>query len=44
MSSMEEFLLVVLLLEGSILIIGFFGLLKIILWISETFKTVLYLF
>ncbi|CAD8070191.1 unnamed protein product [Paramecium primaurelia] len=43
-SSMSDFVIIILILESCIFIIGFFGLLLIILWICQTFKAVLKMF
>ncbi|CAD8103477.1 unnamed protein product [Paramecium sonneborni] len=43
-SSMSDFVIIILILESCIFIIGFCGLLLIILWICQTFKAVLKMF
>ncbi|CAD8089602.1 unnamed protein product [Paramecium sonneborni] len=43
-NSMSDFVITVLIIESCIFIIGFFGLLLIILWICQTFKAVLKMF
>lgn len=43
-NSMSNFVIVVLIMESCIFIIGFFGLMLIIVWICQTFKAVLKMF
>lgn len=43
-SSMSQFIVIILILEGGIFIFGFVGLLLIIIWICQTYKAILKMF